>query len=155
MSLTRDSLGTIREGGTAIASPGHLPDAAFSLYGLDAQACPDAVAAPQIFYEVTDCLRERGTLISAQPGQIPPKALLPLKGGHLLTVVVQSSQELLCRPEEGRAASGYRFIGLALARLPFRRPEPRLICWMAAADGGPGEHLLPFPPRLERCRRGA
>jgi hypothetical protein len=155
MSLASDSLWTISECGAAITRPGHLKDAASSLYPLDAQAGPEAAASPQIVYEVMDRFHKRGALVGAQPGQIPPEAFLPLKGGHLLTVAVESSQELLCGSEVGGAASSYRFIDLALALLPFRRPEPRLICSPAAARGSPRECLLQFPCRLERrSRRG-
>jgi len=154
MSLTCDLCWTIRERGAAIASPGHFPDPASPLYYLDAQACSETLAAPQIFYEVIDCFLKRGALVGAQLSQIPPEALLPLKGGHLLFEVVESSQELLCGSEVGRAAGRYRFIDFALALLPFRRPEPRLICQMPAANGGPGENFVQLAtgPQPGRCR---
>jgi hypothetical protein len=151
--LADDLLRTIRECSAAITRPGHLKYAASSLYPLDTQTRPKAAIAPQIVYEVMDRFHERGALVCAEPDQIPPEAFLPLKGGHLLTVAVKSSQELLCGSEVGGAASSYRFIDFAFACLPFRRPEPLLICKVAAAGDGPGEHFMQLPPKPEPCRR--
>ena len=136
VGFTLNGFIAILKGCPAIRSPGHFKDALGALDTLDPQPLSERPIFSKIRNELADSQQERCLLRRREVVEVGAEPAKPFEGRHRRLARRRSArrlgsrrkriEELLSRLKALAPTSGTIKVGLALASLPFRRPEPRL-----------------------------